>query len=106
MKKFVMKPSARQEIPVNPVWKLLRTLAILIYVVGFCYGAMWLSQHGTWDGAVSAWSGAFLLGSVVLGLAEIVRLLHRLCCREYEGGWQEIQEVPEAEETAEESADS
>ena len=106
MKKFVMKPSARQEIPVNPVWKLLRTLAILIYVVGFCYGAMWLSQHGTWDGAVSAWFSAFLLGSVVLGLAEIVRLLHRLCCREYEGDWQEIQKVSEAEETAEESADS
>lgn len=105
MKKFVMKPSARQEIPLNPVGKLLRVLAILIYVGGFCYGALWLSQHGTWDGTISAWFGAFLPGSVVLGLAEIIQLLHRICCREYEGDWQEVPEIPEAPE-AEEDADS
>ena len=98
MKKFVMKPSGHQEIPVNPVGKLLRILAVLIYVGGFCYGALWLSQRGTWDGAVSAWFSALLLGSVVLGLAEIIRLLHQIGCREYEGAWQEVPEVPETED--------
>ena len=97
MKKFVMKPSIRQEIPENPVRKLLRVLAILIYVAGFCYGAMWLSRSGVWLGAISAWFGAVLTGSVVLGLAEIVRLLHQICCREYEGDWQEVPEAPEPE---------
>ncbi len=106
MKKFVMKPSARQEIPVNPVGKLLRVLAILIYVGGFCYGALWISPSGEWLGAILAWLGAFLLGSVVLGLAEIVRLLHRICCREYEGAWQEVPEVPEAEDENIDSIDS
>lgn len=97
MKKFVMKPSGHQEIPVNPIGKLLRVLAILIYAGGFFYGAMWLSQSGVWFGAISVWFSAFLLGSVILGLAETVRLLHQICCREYRCAWEE---VPEAEEPA------
>ena len=103
MKKFVMKPSARQEIPLNPVGKLLRVLAILIYVAGFCYGAMWLSRYDAWDGTISAWFGAFFLGSVVLGLSEVIQLLHQIRWREYVCAWQE---VPEAPETEGEDADS
>lgn len=98
MKKFVMKPSGHQEIPVNPVGKLLRILAVLIYVGGFCYGALWISPSGEWLSAIMAWLGALLSGSMILGLAEIIRLLHQIGCREYEGAWQEVPEVPETED--------
>ena len=74
-------PLDQATIEKNPVVSLLKTIATIAYLVGFIGGLFCGTLLG--DGfhfgfALIYWTAGFIAGSMLLGFAEIVRLLHEI----------------------------
>ncbi len=77
------RPFEKRRVSRNPVAVLLNILAILIYAFGFILGvskayADFATQifHPVY--ALPYWGGAFAAGTLVLGIAQIIKLLHEI----------------------------
>ena len=75
--------SVRKRIPVNPAALMLNILSILIYVCGFFLGVSkaygdFTTQIFTWINALPYWAAAFAAGTLVMGFAQIIKLLQEI----------------------------
>lgn len=84
MKKIILEP--RQQMTTNTISLIVRVIAILTYVSGFICGMIFGNggYRFLWSVAFPIWIVAFVSGTMILALAEIVSLLDRIANQSYE----------------------
>lgn len=75
----------------NTLANILKIIAWICYIGGFLLGIFLAIQNSLWDipfswrTALSYWTLSFVCGTVFLGFAEIIALLHRLVINSRDG---------------------
>ncbi|MDR1629483.1 MAG: hypothetical protein LBS36_04625 [Oscillospiraceae bacterium] len=64
----------------NAISFLIKVIAIIIFVIGFIIGILFAKDRYSYNYVLmmSIWAGSFVLGTLMLGVAEIIKLLSLL----------------------------